>query len=90
MDALLGTQHWLWIILVGLVVGLLARLVMPGRQRIGLILTTLLGIGGAVVASALGQHMGWYAAGQPAGFLGAILGAVLILGVITLFVGKRR
>ncbi|WP_101925936.1 MULTISPECIES: GlsB/YeaQ/YmgE family stress response membrane protein [Luteimonas] len=89
MDEFFGNASWLWIILVGLVVGLLARLVMPGRQRMGLILTTLTGIGGAIVATWIGQHMGWYAAGQPAGFFGAILGAVLILGVISLFRGGR-
>ncbi len=88
MEQFLGNSSWLWIILVGLVVGILARLVMPGRQRIGLILTTLLGIGGAIVASWLGQRMGWYSAGQPAGFIGAILGAMLILGVVSLFRGR--
>lgn len=88
MEQFLGSGSWLWIIIVGLVVGILARLVMPGRQRIGLILTTLLGIGGAIVASWLGQRMGWYSAGQPAGFIGAILGAMLILGVVSLFRGR--
>ncbi|MCD9029253.1 GlsB/YeaQ/YmgE family stress response membrane protein [Luteimonas sp. BDR2-5] len=88
MEQFLGNSSWLWIILIGLLVGMLARLVMPGRRRMGLILTTLLGIGGAIVASWLGQQMGWYAAGQPAGFLGATLGAMLILGVVTLFRGR--
>ncbi|MEZ0470618.1 GlsB/YeaQ/YmgE family stress response membrane protein [Luteimonas salinilitoris] len=84
-----GSSNWLYIILLGLVVGILARLVTPGRRRLGIILTALLGIGGAVVASWLGQQLGWYAAGQPAGFIGALLGSILILGIVQLFRGGR-
>ncbi|WP_149194913.1 GlsB/YeaQ/YmgE family stress response membrane protein [Luteimonas suaedae] len=84
-----GSNNWLHIILLGLVVGILARLVTPGRRRLGIILTALLGIGGAVVASWLGQQLGWYAAGQPAGFIGALLGSILILGIAQLFRGGR-
>lgn len=84
-----GSNNWLHIILLGLVVGILARLVTPGRRRLGIILTALLGIGGAVVASWLGQQLGWYAAGQPAGFIGALLGSILILGLAQLFRGGR-
>lgn len=69
----------IWIILVGFVVGLLARAIMPGEQKLGLVLTTLLGIGGSVVAGYLGQALGLYQAGQGAGFIGSIVGALILL-----------
>ena len=69
----------IWIILVGFVVGLLARAVMPGEQKLGLILTTVLGIAGSVVAGYLGQAIGLYQAGQGAGFIGSIVGALILL-----------
>jgi len=74
----------LWIIVIGFVVGLIARMLMPGRDPGGFIITVLLGIAGAFVATYIGQHFGWYRQGQPAGFIGAILGAVLILFVYRL------
>jgi uncharacterized membrane protein YeaQ/YmgE (transglycosylase-associated protein family) len=69
-------------IIVGLIVGALARLVMPGEQRMGWILTSLLGIVGAVVAGFVGQALGWYAAGQGAGWIGSVVGAMLVLFVV--------
>jgi uncharacterized membrane protein YeaQ/YmgE (transglycosylase-associated protein family) len=69
----------LWIILVGFVVGLIARAVMPGEQKMGLILTTVLGIVGALVAGYLGQAIGLYQAGQGAGFIGSVVGALIVL-----------
>ena len=75
----------LWIIVVGFAVGFIARLLMPGRDPGGFIITILLGIAGSFVATYLGQHFGWYRQGQPAGFIGAILGAVLLLAVYRLF-----
>ena len=86
---ILGSNNWLVIIVIGFVVGLLARFLKPGDDRMGLILTTLLGIGGALLAGWIGQQMGWYAPGQPAGFVGALLGAILILIVVSLFRRKR-
>jgi len=87
---ILGSNNWLVIIVIGFVVGLLARFLKPGNDSMGLILTTLLGIGGALLAGWIGQQMGWYAPGQPAGFIGALLGAILILVVVSLFRGRRR
>jgi uncharacterized membrane protein YeaQ/YmgE (transglycosylase-associated protein family) len=87
---ILGSNNWLVIIVIGFVVGLLARFLKPGNDSMGLILTTLLGIGGALLAGWIGQQMGWYAPGQPAGFFGALLGAILILVVVSLFRGRRR
>lgn len=68
-----------WTILVGFVVGLVARAVMPGEQKMGFILTTVLGIAGALVAGYLGQAIGWYQAGQGAGFIGSVVGALILL-----------
>jgi uncharacterized membrane protein YeaQ/YmgE (transglycosylase-associated protein family) len=68
-----------WVILVGFVVGLIARAVMPGEQKMGLILTTVLGIVGALVAGYLGQAIGLYQVGQGAGFIGSIVGALIVL-----------
>jgi len=78
----------LWIILIGFVVGLIAKLLMPGRDPGGFIITILLGIAGSIVATYVGQHFGWYREGQPAGFIGAILGAILLLIVYRLI--RRR
>lgn len=69
----------IWTIVVGFIVGLIARAVMPGEQKLGLILTTVLGIVGSVVAGYLGQAIGLYQAGQGAGFIGSIVGALILL-----------
>ena len=87
---LFGSSNWLYIILIGFVVGVLARFLKPGRDSMGIILTTLVGIGGALLAEWVGRTMGWYKAGEPAGFLGALLGAIVILVIVALFRPKRR
>ena len=69
----------LWILLIGLVVGAIAKLLIPGRDPGGCIITILLGIAGAFVASYLGQAVGWYRPGEPAGFIGSVVGAILLL-----------
>jgi uncharacterized membrane protein YeaQ/YmgE (transglycosylase-associated protein family) len=79
----------LWTLIVGLVVGALAKLVMPGRDPGGVIVTILLGIAGAVVAHFLGETAGWYAPNEPAGFLASIVGAVVVLAGYRLVVGRR-
>ena len=71
----------LWTILLGFIVGLVARFIMPGKDEMGMVLTTLLGIVGALIAQFLGQALGWYHEGEPAGFLTSVLGALLILWV---------
>ena len=73
----------LWTILIGLIVGVIAKFLHPGKEDLGLIMTALLGIAGSVVASFLGQFLGIYHAGQGAGFIGAIVGAILILFLYT-------
>ena len=87
---LFGSENWLYIAIIGLVVGLLARLLKPGRDRMGLILTTLLGIGGALLSVYVGQRFGWYAPGEPAAYLGAVAGAILILLVVAAFRRPRE
>jgi uncharacterized membrane protein YeaQ/YmgE (transglycosylase-associated protein family) len=78
-------------ILIGFVAGILARMLAPGPNNpAGFILTTLLGIAGAFVATWLGQAIGWYRPGQGAGFLGAVVGAVLVLFVWHRLVVTRR
>ena len=69
-------------IIGGLIVGALARLVMPGEQKMGWILTCLLGIAGSMLAGFVGQQMGWYTVGQTAGWIASVLGAVVVLVVI--------
>ncbi|SFR96281.1 GlsB/YeaQ/YmgE family stress response membrane protein [Sphingomonas jatrophae] len=78
-----------WIV-IGLVAGLLAKLITPGRDPGGCLLTILLGIGGALVAGFIGQATGFYRPGQPAGWIAATLGAVLILLVWRSISGRRR
>ncbi|MCB1960253.1 MAG: GlsB/YeaQ/YmgE family stress response membrane protein [Rhodocyclaceae bacterium] len=75
----------LWAVLVGLVVGVLAKFLHPGKENLGLVMTALLGIAGSMVASFGGQLLGIYHAGQGAGFIGAVVGAVLILFVYSRF-----
>jgi uncharacterized membrane protein YeaQ/YmgE (transglycosylase-associated protein family) len=74
-------------IIVGLIVGALARFVMPGDQKLGWIMTILLGIGGSLLAGFIGQALGWYQAGQGAGWIASVLGAVLLLFVVGKFKG---
>ncbi|MFZ4408308.1 MAG: GlsB/YeaQ/YmgE family stress response membrane protein [Paracraurococcus sp.] len=75
-------------IVIGFLAGLVARFLHPGRDAAGFIVTTLLGIVGAMVASYLGQAVGWYRAGEGAGFLGAVVGAVIVLAIWA-FVTRR-
>ena len=70
-------------IFIGLIVGLIARLLHPGKDGLGLIMTALLGIGGSMLATYGGQFLGIYRAGEAAGFIGAVIGAVVILFVVT-------
>ncbi|MGD9762767.1 MAG: GlsB/YeaQ/YmgE family stress response membrane protein [Candidatus Binatia bacterium] len=69
----------IWTIIVGFVVGVVAKLVHPGRDNLGFIMTILLGIGGSLLATFLGQALGLYRPGEPAGFIGAVIGALVLL-----------
>jgi uncharacterized membrane protein YeaQ/YmgE (transglycosylase-associated protein family) len=81
-------MHILWTIIIGFIVGLLARAVKPGSDRMGLIMTTLLGIAGALVAKFVGQQLGWYTANETAGFIASVVGAIVLLLVFGLV--RRR
>jgi uncharacterized membrane protein YeaQ/YmgE (transglycosylase-associated protein family) len=76
-----------WIVF-GLIVGAIAKLVMPGRDPGGMLVTILVGIAGALVAGFLGRALGWYQAGEPAGFIMATLGAVLLLFIYRQFAAR--
>lgn len=80
----------LGMILVGFIVGLIARAVKPGNDRMGIIMTTLLGIAGAFVAGFLGQALGLYTAGEPAGWIASVIGAVLLLFIVGMIRGRSH
>ncbi|WCM91180.1 GlsB/YeaQ/YmgE family stress response membrane protein [Acidovorax sp. NCPPB 2350] len=82
MFSLLGT------LLVGLVVGLIARALKPGDDKLGWIMTSLLGVAGAFVATYVGVAMGWYQQGEAAGWIASVVGAIVLLMVYGLFKGK--
>jgi len=82
-------MHWLWVALIGLLVGALAKLIMPGNDPGGFIVTILLGVAGSFVATWIGQAIGWYQEGQSAGFVMSVLGALLLLGIYH-FVRRRK
>jgi uncharacterized membrane protein YeaQ/YmgE (transglycosylase-associated protein family) len=74
--------HILWIVIIGFIAGIIARFLMPGPNNpAGFILTTVLGIAGAFLATLIGQTIGWYAPDQGAGLIGAVVGAVIVLFV---------
>lgn len=79
----------LWTLVIGLVVGALAKLIMPGKDPGGIIITILLGIAGAFLAKFLGQALGIYAEGETAGFIGALVGAVILLWIYRMMKGRK-
>jgi uncharacterized membrane protein YeaQ/YmgE (transglycosylase-associated protein family) len=89
MHGVFGHESILYIILIGFLAGLLARAVMPGRQSLGFIWTTLLGIAGAVVATYGGQALDLYQPGQTARFIGAVIGAIVLLAIAGLIPRRR-
>jgi uncharacterized membrane protein YeaQ/YmgE (transglycosylase-associated protein family) len=82
MLGLLGT------LFVGLIVGAIARFVLPGEQKMGWILTCVVGVAGSFIAGFIGQALGWYRAGQGAGWIASVLGAVLLMFVVGKFTNK--
>ncbi len=83
-------MHIIWTILVGLLAGVIAKFIFPGKENIGWVITTLLGIAGSFVATYLGQWLNFYKPGQTAGFIGAIVGALIILFFFNLIRKKSR
>lgn len=78
----------IWTLIIGLLAGIVAKFLMPGRDPGGFIITMLLGVAGAFLATYLGQAVGWYQAGEGAGFIGAVVGAVILL-IIYRMIKKR-
>ena len=82
MFSLIGT------IIIGFVVGLIARAIKPGNDKLGLIMTSILGIAGAFLANFIGQKMGWYAPGEAAGWIASVVGAMVLLFIYGLVKSK--
>jgi uncharacterized membrane protein YeaQ/YmgE (transglycosylase-associated protein family) len=81
-------MHFLWEAIIGLIVGAIAKFIMPGKDPGGIIITMLLGIAGALLASWIGQAVHWYRPGQGAGFIASIIGALILLFIYRLFRGR--
>jgi uncharacterized membrane protein YeaQ/YmgE (transglycosylase-associated protein family) len=79
----------LWAIIIGLIVGALAKLIMPGKDPGGIIITILIGIAGSLIATFLGRAAGWYREGQGAGFIASLIGAIILLWIYRLIVARR-
>ncbi len=78
-------MHYLWVAIIGLVVGAVAKLLMPGKDPGGFIITMLLGIAGSFVATFIGRAVGWYKEGQAAGFIMSVIGAIILLAIYHMF-----
>ena len=76
-------MHYVWMAVIGFVVGLIARAVLPGTQSVGIVLTAVLGIAGSFLAGFAGQALGLYKEGQPVGFIASVIGAVLLLFIVS-------
>lgn len=82
-------MHILYMLVIGLIIGALAKLAMPGRDPGGIIVTIALGIAGSLLAGFVGREMEWYAVGEGAGFLASILGSIVLLAAYRLIVRRR-
>jgi uncharacterized membrane protein YeaQ/YmgE (transglycosylase-associated protein family) len=81
----------LWTIIIGFIAGVIAKFIMPGdNEPAGFVLTAILGIVGAFVATFLGQALGWYQAGEGAGLIGAVVGAIVVLVIYGMVAGRSR
>lgn len=82
-------MHFLWTILIGLVIGAVAKLLTPGRDPSGFFITVLIGIAGSIVATFIGRALGLYAEGASAGFIMSVVGAIVVLFVYHMIIGRR-
>ena len=83
-------MHLLWTLIIGLIVGAIAKLLMPGKDPGGIIVTMLIGIAGAFIGTFLGQALHLYNPGEPAGFIGSVVGAMILLLLYRMITGKRN
>jgi uncharacterized membrane protein YeaQ/YmgE (transglycosylase-associated protein family) len=81
-------MHYVWMAVIGFVIGLIARAILPGTQSLGIILTAVLGIAGSFLAGFAGQALGLYTQGQPAGFIASVIGAIVLLFVVSKIKGS--
>jgi uncharacterized membrane protein YeaQ/YmgE (transglycosylase-associated protein family) len=82
-------MHIIWTLIIGLIVGALAKLVMPGKDPGGVIITIVIGIVGSVIAHFVGKAAGWYGPNEPAGLIASILGAIVLLAGYRMVTGRR-
>ena len=81
--------HFIWTVIIGFLAGAVAKLIMPGKDPGGFIITTLLGIAGAMLARYLGMALGWYHDEDSAGFIASVVGAIILLAIYRLFTRRR-
>jgi len=82
-------MSFLWMLLIGLVVGAIAKFLLPGKDPGGIIVTMLIGIVGALIAGYLGRALGWYSDGEPVGFIASVVGAILLLLAYRFFTKQK-
>jgi uncharacterized membrane protein YeaQ/YmgE (transglycosylase-associated protein family) len=82
-------MSFIWMLIIGLIVGAIAKLLMPGKDPGGMLITMLLGVVGAMIAGFIGRAAGWYNEGEPAGFIASVIGAILVLAVYRMAMGRR-
>jgi uncharacterized membrane protein YeaQ/YmgE (transglycosylase-associated protein family) len=80
----------IWALIVGLIVGAIARFIMPGKDPGGIFVTMLIGVGGAILANFIGTQAGWYGQNEPAGFIASIVGALVLLGIYRAVTGNNK
>lgn len=83
-------MEFIWTLVIGLIVGALAKFLTPGKDPGGCIITMILGIVGAMLAGFIGKQVGWYAPNEPAGFIASVIGAIILLLLWRLITGRKR
>lgn len=82
-------MEFIWMLIIGLVAGALAKLIMPGKDPGGIVITMAIGVAGALLAGLLGRAAGWYEPGEGAGFIAAVIGSIALLAIYRVVVGRR-
>ncbi|WP_050024681.1 GlsB/YeaQ/YmgE family stress response membrane protein [Verrucomicrobium sp. BvORR034] len=83
-------MSFIWMLVIGLIVGAVAKLLMPGKDPGGIFITMVIGVVGALLAGFLGRTLGWYNEGEPVGFIASVVGAILLLALYRVATGRRR
>lgn len=82
-------MHYIWVAIIGVIVGALAKLIMPGKDPGGIIITMILGIAGSFLGTFIGRALGMYSQGEAAGFIMSLIGAIILLAIYRMFIGRR-